>query len=503
MQRLSTFRLSTNHQTYHVQQPWCAQRVLTTCLRVGQPPWLYNIRSGSYSPHSRSIDANHPARPNYSFLGSLYAGSRLCFFSRVNKHSISPYLACTVNASAFTSNRISDSVRNLREVLFAHGNILGFRAYADFSLLSTSRETRMGLSSAGVTLIDCPTDQRLDLPARTLMRELSDSCLICQCTDSRPVDALLAGCEGRSPHIFAFVTSDVGLAPTLATLRMRKYQVILISPVSTAKDLTEQATQNYDLTRSMLGIGDGVFCNDNSPPTKNPSSFFGGTATYNGQYHAGLADSPFQRPIMETHVDAAGIGSRAHEAFYSDPPPATQGLADWRRSRRPSIIDPLARVANPRSRSNTLGHSIPGPSSPTSGLAGPAFLPGVEPFNPPLTPNFKGKLPEKITDSPRYSPPLFGIRRPSMAASHKSEVVSGTQYFSGHGSPPRRRQGNGEESGSCIPALKSCSIRSQVRVQHLFVGRSPNRNCANLRGNCHVRCETYRKQFATAREHVR
>src|SRR6267154_2575910 len=59
------------------------------------------------------------------------------------------------------------------------------------------------------------------------------------------------------PFIFVVVTGDRDLAYAIAKLRMRLYRVVLISPAGSHPDLTSQASDQLDWSRTILGMNNG------------------------------------------------------------------------------------------------------------------------------------------------------------------------------------------------------------------------------------------------------
>ena len=77
------------------------------------------------------------------------------------------------------------------------------------------------------------------------------------------MDLLLHAWDQPTSHTYAIISGDRDAACIIATLEMRGYNVILLSPAGTHPDLTSQASIQLDWTRSILGVSGqaGVFDN--------------------------------------------------------------------------------------------------------------------------------------------------------------------------------------------------------------------------------------------------
>ena len=81
--------------------------------------------------------------------------------------------------------------------------------------------------------------------------------------------------DNPSPFVFVVITADRDLSYALAMLRMKSYRIVLISPAGSHPDLTSQASEQLDWSRTILGINggsneDGLF--QKEPSDRMPSS---------------------------------------------------------------------------------------------------------------------------------------------------------------------------------------------------------------------------------------
>ncbi|CAA7267646.1 unnamed protein product [Cyclocybe aegerita] len=169
-----------------------------------------------------------------------------------------------LDCSAARSLSTYDVVDNIRAAISRHGVIKTLRAYWDTattSLISASR-IRSELASSGVSLIDCPGEGRKGASTKRLLVDL-----ICYAWDSRPSSTICV------------ITEDRDLAYAIATLRMRKYRLLLMAPASAHQDLMSQASVQMDWSRSSLG-NSGTGPNDRDdrdeepPPSSRPRGSF-------------------------------------------------------------------------------------------------------------------------------------------------------------------------------------------------------------------------------------
>lgn len=87
---------------------------------------------------------------------------------------------------------------------------------------------------------------------------------------SSPVDVIAHTWDHPPPRTIVLITGDSDLAYLIATLRMRKYQVVLISPSRTPASLTNQASLNLDWTTDFASSDGRRTDRDNSQPSPHP-----------------------------------------------------------------------------------------------------------------------------------------------------------------------------------------------------------------------------------------
>ncbi|KAF8633739.1 hypothetical protein AX17_004395 [Amanita inopinata Kibby_2008] len=122
-----------------------------------------------------------------------------------------------------------DIVEEIRNVAHSYGSIKVFKAYLDLSeqsIISTARHNfRSELQSSGVSLIDCPHNGRKDVADKMIL-----------------VDMLAYAIDNPAPSTIVLITGDRDFAYAIAFLRLRRYELILISPANTHISLKRHAS---------------------------------------------------------------------------------------------------------------------------------------------------------------------------------------------------------------------------------------------------------------------
>ncbi|KAH7889775.1 NYN domain-containing protein [Phlebopus sp. FC_14] len=109
-----------------------------------------------------------------------------------------------------------DIVNNLGRMARVFGCVSTFKAYLDISAQSPkSVPLRSELQSSGVSMIDCPHNGK---------KEVVDKMIL--------VDLLAFAVDNPPPATVILITGDRDYAYAMATLRLRKYKVVLIVPQS-------------------------------------------------------------------------------------------------------------------------------------------------------------------------------------------------------------------------------------------------------------------------------
>ncbi|PSR88888.1 hypothetical protein PHLCEN_2v5037 [Hermanssonia centrifuga] len=143
------------------------------------------------------------------------------------------YENCEMPASAdpFT---ISNGIRRLSQ---GYGIVKVFRAYFEMSDLTSQRSISMrsGLQSCGVSLIDCPHNNRKDVADKMIL-----------------ADMLVHAMDHPAPSTVILISGDRDFAYAVSLLRLRKYKIVVIAPSTLHNSLKTQATTAYEWPRSVL-----------------------------------------------------------------------------------------------------------------------------------------------------------------------------------------------------------------------------------------------------------
>ncbi|EPZ35526.1 NYN, limkain-b1-type domain-containing protein [Rozella allomycis CSF55] len=104
-------------------------------------------------------------------------------------------------------------VENIRKAVHHFGNICLFKAYLEISEREHKKSLRSELQSSGVSLTDCPHNGQKDSADKMIL-----------------VDMLSFALDNPPPATIVLISGDKDFVYGLATLRNRKYSVVLIVP---------------------------------------------------------------------------------------------------------------------------------------------------------------------------------------------------------------------------------------------------------------------------------
>ncbi|KAG8217444.1 hypothetical protein J3R82DRAFT_5589 [Butyriboletus roseoflavus] len=131
-----------------------------------------------------------------------------------------------------------DIVNNIGRVARIFGSVTTFRAYLDVSVQSSKPAVtlRSDLQSSGVSMIDCPHNGRKDVVDKMIL-----------------VDMLAFAVDHPAPATIVLITGDRDYAYAVSILKLRNYQVILVTPSSrTLPCLESQASLVIDWNAAAL-----------------------------------------------------------------------------------------------------------------------------------------------------------------------------------------------------------------------------------------------------------
>ncbi|KII88951.1 hypothetical protein PLICRDRAFT_159913 [Plicaturopsis crispa FD-325 SS-3] len=130
-------------------------------------------------------------------------------------------------------------VDNIRRTAHEYGSVNMFKAYLELAENDSPRSSalRSELQCSGVSLTDTPHNGRKDVADKMMI-----------------VDMLAYAIDNPAPSTIMIISGDRDFAYAIATLRLRRYRVVLITPPPPIHvSLTAQATVCYDWYRDILG----------------------------------------------------------------------------------------------------------------------------------------------------------------------------------------------------------------------------------------------------------
>ncbi|KAI9566503.1 limkain-b1-type NYN domain-containing protein, partial [Boletus coccyginus] len=130
-----------------------------------------------------------------------------------------------------------DIVNNISRIARLFGSVTTFRAYLDISAQSSkSVGLRSELQSSGLSMIDCPHNDKKDVVDKMIL-----------------VDMLAFAVDHPSPATIVLIAGDRDYAYAISTLKLRKYQIILVVPSpNTSPSLESQASLVIDWGAAVL-----------------------------------------------------------------------------------------------------------------------------------------------------------------------------------------------------------------------------------------------------------
>ncbi|KAF7440753.1 hypothetical protein PC9H_001101 [Pleurotus ostreatus] len=157
-------------------------------------------------------------------------------------------------ASSSTSGYLL--VNQIRELALMYGIIKIFKAYVECSEQLRAQILRSELQSSGVSLTDCPHMGKKDVADKMMI-----------------VDMMIYAMDHPGPRTIIIISGDRDYAYAAALLRMRRFQVVVISTSGSgvSNGLAAQASACYDWTTDVLGnasVPDGPLNNASARSSK-------------------------------------------------------------------------------------------------------------------------------------------------------------------------------------------------------------------------------------------
>ncbi|KAL5511577.1 hypothetical protein ACEPAH_4794 [Sanghuangporus vaninii] len=221
-------------------------------------------------------------------------------------------------SSNLSGNKV---VYNIRRLVQGYGSITTFRAYIDLSVdcsYSRSISFHSDLQSSGLSLVHCPHNGKKDVADKMMI-----------------VDMLAFAIDRPAPACIVLITGDRDFAYAAATLKLRGYHIIVISPASNAHtSLKVQADELYDWQTDVL----------------DPMDF---AADPDGHRSETLVTSPPKPSGPPISTTSSSLVCSIH-----DYPTAT--------SRIGSLRNEVHSITRPQSESNSFLSSLRDPPRPSS-----------------------------------------------------------------------------------------------------------------------------------------
>ncbi|TFK26435.1 DUF537-domain-containing protein [Coprinopsis marcescibilis] len=206
-------------------------------------------------------------------------------------------------------------VKNIRNSVQSLGSIKLFKAYLAISEQFQPRSLSVWseLQSSGVSLTDTPHNGR---------KEVADKMII--------VDMLLYAMDNTPPATFVLITGDRDFAYAISVLRLRQYDVVVLSPTHCHSSLTLQATACLDWTRDVLENGGKRPHPFNSPTTLTTlSSTSLDTPLLDRDRFVGEVSLEDYIPLPASPLKASYLAER--DLLTARTEPITQPVRRWRR----------------------------------------------------------------------------------------------------------------------------------------------------------------------------
>ncbi|KAH6918937.1 NYN domain-containing protein [Coprinopsis sp. MPI-PUGE-AT-0042] len=303
-------------------------------------------------------------------------------------------------------------VKSIRNVIQPFGTIKSFKAYLAISEQSQTKSltVRSELQASGVSLTDTPHNGRKDVADKMMI-----------------VDMLLFAMDNDPPATLVLISGDRDFSHVIGVLRLRQYDVVLLSPPNAHASLTAHATLCLDWNKDVLHRGytdvpvslSPAFTPSTVPAPSRP--FHRQTARYDngdpGEARLEAYLSHQRRPSL------SGTASHLELPEPSRPPQETR--SQWSRFNSESSITSFATCNSSPSQSSeseqwtdvendiSLKQTIPNLSS---------FGPPLKP-SPPASPRATVTLPAAATVVPPSPVTLpINVPPPVLPSDLKAEV---------------------------------------------------------------------------------
>ncbi|KIM48862.1 hypothetical protein M413DRAFT_438036 [Hebeloma cylindrosporum] len=172
-------------------------------------------------------------------------------------------------------------VNNIRSLAQSYGSIKTLKAYLGITEQPPLRtlSLRSEFQSSGVSLVDCPHNGRKDVADKMMM-----------------VDMLAYAIDNPAPSTLVLISGDRDFAYALSILRLRRYQVVLVTLSTAHPSLTSQASICFDWLNDILDI-------QKSPPGQSTSE----SHVERGRA-ASFREKPWEIPPLRPNIPSHTVG---------------------------------------------------------------------------------------------------------------------------------------------------------------------------------------------------
>ncbi|KAJ7044770.1 NYN domain-containing protein [Mycena alexandri] len=277
-------------------------------------------------------------------------------------------------------------VSGIRNVAHRFGPVKYFKAYMEVPEADTFRSLslRSELQCSGVSLIDCPPNERKNVADQMIM-----------------VDMLAYAIDHPTPATIILISGDRDFAYAVAILRLRRYDVVVISlPLPGAHiSLRSQASVYLDWNVDVMGYPSSSPHFEGSPAaTRSPTNSIQSTHARRPSYHLPTPDSPYHTsrapaPYVK-HVPVAAVPAESSTSASAKTTPPTL---------EPSTEHPPAQ-SMPQAEPEVICVPAPAYSAPAAPVPGPSVPVATPMLTPMSTPTPVHIQPQSFTNSISATP---------------------------------------------------------------------------------------------------
>ncbi|KAJ7273506.1 NYN domain-containing protein [Mycena haematopus] len=262
----------------------------------------------------------------------------------------------TENCRASSQLSGYEIVSGIRNVAHRFGPVKQFKAYMEVPDPDTSRSLslRSELQSSGVSLTDCPRNGRKNVADQMIM-----------------VDMLAYAMDHPAPVTLILISGDRDFAYAVSVLRLRRYEVVVISPPLPGAhiSLKSQASVYLDWNAEVLGYSS--FSSEPAGRAESPSairnSFNCQSPNAHRTSYLPTPGTPYPRDIkLPSKHDAAAVPGPSRSASYFEDPFSPKVA-----SPEPTVVPPSVSIS---ASASERPHKLPGLQERPEVVAAPPYF---------------------------------------------------------------------------------------------------------------------------------